>query len=150
MSTSISSRRVTSRWRTTPRQLLATSDASTHRWHQLGQLKKVAETCGPTIRRSNFQRAFLPKLKSCYFRARDLLFVLIKSRLINLVEPTNHRKALEIARVARDMLGGNGISDEFGVARHLVNLEVVNTYEGTHDVHALILGRAQTGLQAFY
>ncbi|WP_407314141.1 acyl-CoA dehydrogenase [Pseudomonas sp. nanlin1] len=59
-------------------------------------------------------------------------------------------KALEIARLARDMLGGNGISDEFGVARHLVNLEVVNTYEGTHDVHALILGRAQTGLQAFY
>jgi len=58
-------------------------------------------------------------------------------------------KALDIARMARDMLGGNGISDEFGVARHLVNLEVVNTYEGTHDVHALILGRAQTGLQAF-
>jgi glutaryl-CoA dehydrogenase len=59
-------------------------------------------------------------------------------------------KSLDIARMARDMLGGNGISDEFGVARHLVNLEVVNTYEGTHDVHALILGRAQTGLQAFY
>ncbi len=59
-------------------------------------------------------------------------------------------KALDIARMARDMLGGNGISDEFGVARHLVNLEVVNTYEGTHDVHALILGRAQTGLQAFF
>jgi len=59
-------------------------------------------------------------------------------------------KALEVARLARDMLGGNGISDEFGVARHLVNLEVVNTYEGTHDVHALILGRAQTGLQAFF
>ena len=58
-------------------------------------------------------------------------------------------KALEIARLARDMLGGNGISDEFGVARHLVNLEVVNTYEGTHDIHALILGRAQTGIQAF-
>jgi len=58
-------------------------------------------------------------------------------------------KALDIARMARDMLGGNGISDEFGVARHLVNLEVVNTYEGTHDVHALILGRAQTGIQAF-
>ena len=58
-------------------------------------------------------------------------------------------KALDIARMARDMLGGNGISDEFGVIRHLVNLEVVNTYEGTHDVHALILGRAQTGLQAF-
>jgi glutaryl-CoA dehydrogenase len=59
-------------------------------------------------------------------------------------------KALDVARLARDMLGGNGISDEFGVARHLVNLEVVNTYEGTHDVHALILGRAQTGLQAFF
>ena len=53
------------------------------------------------------------------------------------------------AEMARDMMGGNGISDEFGVARHLVNLEVVNTYEGTHDVHALILGRAQTGIQAF-
>ncbi len=58
-------------------------------------------------------------------------------------------KALDIARLARDMLGGNGISDEFGIIRHMVNLEVVNTYEGTHDVHALILGRAQTGIQAF-
>jgi glutaryl-CoA dehydrogenase len=58
-------------------------------------------------------------------------------------------KSLDIARAARDMLGGNGISDEFGVARHLVNLEVVNTYEGTHDVHALILGRAITGIAAF-
>jgi glutaryl-CoA dehydrogenase len=58
-------------------------------------------------------------------------------------------KALEIARTARDMLGGNGISDEFGVIRHMVNLEAVNTYEGTHDIHALILGRAQTGLSAF-
>jgi glutaryl-CoA dehydrogenase len=58
-------------------------------------------------------------------------------------------KALEIARTARDMLGGNGISDEFGVIRHVVNLEVVNTYEGTHDIHALILGRAQTGIAAF-
>jgi glutaryl-CoA dehydrogenase len=58
-------------------------------------------------------------------------------------------KALDVARAARDMLGGNGIVDEFGVIRHLVNLEVVNTYEGTHDVHALILGRAQTGIAAF-
>ena len=58
-------------------------------------------------------------------------------------------KALDVARMARDMMGGNGISDEFGVARHLVNLEVVNTYEGTHDIHALILGRAQTGIAAF-
>jgi glutaryl-CoA dehydrogenase len=58
-------------------------------------------------------------------------------------------KALDIARMARDMMGGNGISDEYGVIRHLVNLEVVNTYEGTHDIHALILGRAQTGIAAF-
>jgi glutaryl-CoA dehydrogenase len=57
--------------------------------------------------------------------------------------------ALDVARTARDMMGGNGISAEYGVARHLVNLEVVNTYEGTHDIHALILGRAQTGIQAF-
>ena len=59
-------------------------------------------------------------------------------------------KSLDVARAARDMLGGNGISDEFGVIRHLVNLEVVNTYEGTHDIHALILGRAQTGIAAFF
>ena len=58
-------------------------------------------------------------------------------------------KALDIARLARDMMGGNGISDEFGVIRHMVNLEVVNTYEGTHDIHALILGRAMTGIQGF-
>ena len=58
-------------------------------------------------------------------------------------------KALDVARTARDMLGANGISDEYGVIRHLVNLEVVNTYEGTHDIHALILGRAQTGIPAF-
>lgn len=67
----------------------------------------------------------------------------------SLIKRNNCGKALEIARVARDMMGGNGISDEFGVARHLVNLEVVNTYEGTHDIHALILGRAQTGIAAF-
>jgi alkylation response protein AidB-like acyl-CoA dehydrogenase len=58
-------------------------------------------------------------------------------------------KALDVARTARGMLGGNGISDEFGVIRHMLNLEVVNTYEGTQDIHALILGQAQTGLQAF-
>jgi glutaryl-CoA dehydrogenase len=68
---------------------------------------------------------------------------------ISLMKRNNCGKALDIARAARDMHGGNGISDEFGVARHLVNLEVVNTYEGTHDIHALILGRAQTGIAAF-
>ncbi|HMQ39947.1 MAG TPA: acyl-CoA dehydrogenase family protein, partial [Paracoccus sp. (in: a-proteobacteria)] len=70
--------------------------------------------------------------------------------MISLIKRNNCGKALEIARMARDMHGGNGISDEFPVFRHMVNLETVNTYEGTHDVHALILGRAQTGLQAFF
>ena len=69
--------------------------------------------------------------------------------MISLIKRNNCGKALEIARVARDMHGGNGIADEFHVIRHVMNLEAVNTYEGTHDVHALILGRAQTGLQAF-
>lgn len=69
--------------------------------------------------------------------------------LISLMKRNSCGKALDIARQARDMLGGNGISDEFGIIRHVVNLEVVNTYEGTHDVHALILGRAQTGISAF-
>jgi glutaryl-CoA dehydrogenase len=67
----------------------------------------------------------------------------------SVMKRNNCGKSLDIARMARDMMGGNGISDEFGVARHLVNLEVVNTYEGTHDVHALILGRAITGIAAF-
>lgn len=70
--------------------------------------------------------------------------------MISLLKRNNCGKALEISRHARDMHGGNGISDEFPVMRHMVNLETVNTYEGTHDVHALILGRAQTGLQAFF
>lgn len=69
--------------------------------------------------------------------------------MISLIKRNNCGKALNIARVARDMHGGNGISDEFHVIRHVMNLEAVNTYEGTHDVHALILGRAQTGIQAF-
>lgn len=70
--------------------------------------------------------------------------------LISLLKRNNCGKALDIARVSRDMHGGNGISDEFDVIRHVMNLEAVNTYEGTHDVHALILGRAQTGIQAFF
>ena len=69
--------------------------------------------------------------------------------ITSIVKRNSCGKALEIARVARDMLGGNGISDEYGVMRHMMNLEAVNTYEGTHDIHALILGRAQTGIQAF-
>ena len=70
--------------------------------------------------------------------------------MISLIKRNNCGKALDIARLSRDMHGGNGISSEFQVMRHMMNLETVNTYEGTHDVHALILGRAQTGLQAFF
>ena len=71
------------------------------------------------------------------------------NEMISLMKRTNCGKARDIARVARDMHGGTGSAGEFQVIRHMVNLETVNTYEGTHDVHALILGRAQTGLQAF-
>lgn len=70
--------------------------------------------------------------------------------MISLMKRNNCGKALDIARASRDMHGGNGISEDFQIMRHMVNLETVNTYEGTHDVHALILGRAQTGLQAFF
>jgi glutaryl-CoA dehydrogenase len=70
--------------------------------------------------------------------------------MISIIKRNSCGKALDIARMARDMHGGNGIHDEYHVIRHMINLETVNTYEGTHDVHALILGRAQTGLQAFY
>ena len=77
----------------------------------------------------------------------------IRSRMpdmISVVKRNNVGKALDIARQARDMHGGNGINGEYQVIRHMVNLETVNTYEGAHDVHALILGRAQTGIQAFF
>ena len=69
--------------------------------------------------------------------------------ITSIIKRNSCGKSLVVARLARDMLGGNGISDEYGVIRHMVNLAVVNTYEGTHDIHALILGRAQTGIQAF-
>lgn len=73
----------------------------------------------------------------------------VSPEMISLIKRNSCGKALEIARISRDMHGGNGVSDEFHVIRHMMNLEAVNTYEGTHDVHALILGRAQTGIQAF-
>lgn len=69
--------------------------------------------------------------------------------MISMIKRNNAGKSLEIARVARDMLGGNGIADEYHIIRHMMNLEAVNTYEGTHDIHALILGRAITGIPAF-
>ena len=74
----------------------------------------------------------------------------VSAELISLMKRNNCGKTLDIARTSRDMHGGNGVSDEYGVIRHEMNLEAVNTYEGTHDIHALILGRAQTGLQAFF
>ena len=88
-------------------------------------------------------------LQGC-FRAGQLMDAgQIAPELISLIKRNSCGKSLAIARQARDMLGGNGISDEYPIMRHMVNLEVVNTYEGTHDIHALILGRAQTGIQAF-
>ena len=69
--------------------------------------------------------------------------------MVSLIKRNSTGKALEIARTARDMLGANGVSDEYHIIRHVMNLEAVNTYEGTHDIHALILGRAQTGIASF-
>jgi glutaryl-CoA dehydrogenase len=88
-------------------------------------------------------------LHGCLALGRGLERGTLAPPAISLMKRNNCGKALDVARMARDMHGGNGISEEYHVIRHMVNLETVNTYEGTHDVHALILGRAQTGLQAF-
>ena len=88
-------------------------------------------------------------LQACYRAGQLIVEGDIAPELISLIKRNSCGKALNIARQARDMLGGNGISDEYPVMRHMVNLEVVNTYEGTHDIHALILGRAQTDIPAF-
>jgi glutaryl-CoA dehydrogenase len=88
-------------------------------------------------------------LQACLRVARLIDEGAAAPEMVSLVKRNSCGKALEIARMARDMHGGNGIADEFHVIRHMVNLETVNTYEGTHDIHALILGRAQTGIQAF-
>ena len=89
-------------------------------------------------------------LMSCLQAGRLMDSDRLPPETISMIKRNSCGKALEIARIARDIHGGNGISDEFHVIRHVMNLEAVNTYEGTHDVHALILGRAQTGIQAFY
>ena len=88
-------------------------------------------------------------LQGCLALGRGLERGTLAPPAISLMKRNNCGKALDVARAARDMHGGNGISEEYHVIRHMVNLETVNTYEGTHDVHALILGRAQTGIQAF-
>ena len=88
-------------------------------------------------------------LQGCYRAGQLMDTVGIAPELISMIKRNSCGKSLEIARKARDMLGGNGISDEYPIMRHMVNLEVVNTYEGTHDIHGLILGRAQTGIASF-
>ena len=136
-------------------------------WGALG----AAETCWTTAReyvlaRSQFSRPLAANqliqlklanmqteislgLQSCYRAGQLMDSGQISPELISLIKRNSCGKALDIARSARDMLGGNGISDDYPVMRHMVNLEVVNTYEGTHDIHALILGRTQTDLPAF-
>ncbi len=89
-------------------------------------------------------------LQGCFLVGRLMDEGQAVPEMISLIKRNSCGKALDVARMARDMHGGNGIHDEYHVIRHMINLETVNTYEGTHDVHALILGRAQTGLQAFY
>ena len=136
-------------------------------WGTLG----VAETCWHTARqytldRQQFGRPLAANqliqlkladmqtdislaMQGCLRAGQMLSAGRISPDLISLIKRNSCGKALEIARKARDMLGGNGISDEYPVMRHMMNLEVVNTYEGTHDIHALILGRSQTGIPAF-
>lgn len=101
------------------------------------------------LKLANMQTEIALGLQGCLQAGRLMDEGRCPVELVSLVKRNSCGKALEIARHARDMHGGNGISDEFHVIRHLMNLEAVNTYEGTHDIHALILGRAQTGLQAF-
>ena len=101
------------------------------------------------LKLANMQTEITLGLQSCLRVGRMLDEGTCAAENISMIKRNSCGKSLDIARMARDMHGGNGISDEFHVIRHMVNLETVNTYEGTHDVHALILGRAQTGLQAF-
>ncbi|QLE84424.1 acyl-CoA dehydrogenase [Shewanella sp. Scap07] len=98
---------------------------------------------------ADMQTEIATGLLSCVQAGRLMDAGQLPVEAISLIKRNSCGKALDIARVARDMHGGNGISDEFHVIRHVMNLEAVNTYEGTHDIHALILGRAQTGIQAF-
>ncbi len=98
---------------------------------------------------ANMQTDISLALMGCYRAGQMMDAGEISPELISLIKRNSCGKSLEIARIARDMLGGNGISDEFPVMRHMMNLEVVNTYEGTHDIHGLILGRTQTDIAAF-
>jgi len=112
--------------------------------------KPLAGTQLFQLKLANMQTEISLGLQGCLRVGRLMDEAKAAPEMVSLIKRNNCGKALEIARHARDMHGGNGISLEFQVIRHMVNLETVNTYEGTHDVHALILGRAQTGLQAFF
>jgi glutaryl-CoA dehydrogenase len=101
------------------------------------------------LKLANMQTEIAIGLQACIQVGRLRDQGLATPEMVSLIKRNSCGKALDIARIARDMHGGNGISDEYHVIRHVLNLEAVNTYEGTHDVHALILGRAQTGIQAF-
>ncbi|WP_435228781.1 acyl-CoA dehydrogenase [Pseudopelagicola sp. nBUS_20] len=112
--------------------------------------KPLAQTQLFQLKLANMQTEITLGLQSVLRVGRMLDDATASPEMISLIKRNNCGKALDIARMSRDMHGGNGISLEYNVIRHMVNLETVNTYEGTHDVHALILGRAQTGLQAFF
>ncbi len=111
--------------------------------------RPLAATQLVQLKLANMQTEITLGLQSCLRVGRMLDAGTCAAENISMIKRNSCGKSLDIARMARDMHGGNGISDEFHVIRHMVNLETVNTYEGTHDVHALILGRAQTGIQAF-
>ncbi|QOL25918.1 acyl-CoA dehydrogenase [Thalassotalea sp. LPB0316] len=127
-------------------------------WHAARQYSLDREQFGRPLaatqlmqkKLADMQTEITTGLMACLQAGRMLDQGLLAPEAISLIKRNSCGKALDIARQARDMHGGNGISDEFHVIRHVMNLEAVNTYEGTHDVHALILGRAQTGLQAFF
>ncbi len=111
--------------------------------------RPLAATQLVQLRLADMQTEIALALQACLRVGRLMDQHLAAPEMVSLIKRNNAGKALDIARRARDMHGGNGISDEFHVIRHVMNLESVNTYEGTHDIHALVLGRAQTGIQAF-
>jgi glutaryl-CoA dehydrogenase len=112
--------------------------------------KPIAQTQLFQLKLANMQTEITLGLQAALRVGRLMDAANAAPEMISMIKRNNCGKALDIARMARDMHGGNGISEEYQVIRHMMNLETVNTYEGTHDVHALILGRAQTGLQAFF
>ncbi|MCR8546832.1 acyl-CoA dehydrogenase [Salipiger sp. P9] len=127
-------------------------------WHQARQYgldrkqfdKPIAGTQLYQKKLADMQTEIALGLQACLRVGRLMDSAQAAPEMISLIKRNNCGKALDVARMARDMHGGNGIQIEYGVMRHAANLETVNTYEGTHDVHALILGRAQTGIQAFF